>query len=643
MPNLYFTICAFFIGLLISIMFFSKENIKNKETDTYKFMIISGLVDSICMGIVIFTAYKFPNHKLLMDFFNRIDFLAYIVWAYCLLKYTYFISYGTEKKKSSSILNKMLNAITIIGVILTILLPMNIYTENNAMYADGPSVIATYSLCTIYGISFITILIINIKKLFSRKYIPLIALIILAVVALIVNRLDPTLLIIPAILQYINLIMYFTIENPDIKLLGKIELAKTQAEKANAAKTDFLSSMSHEIRTPLNAIVGFSESIQDADSIEEAKENAKDIITASQNLLEIVNGILDISKIEANKMEIVNTEYNLKNETENLVKLIKPRIGEKPIELTTYIAPDLPGVLYGDKGKIKEIMTNILTNAVKYTKEGTIDLKISCINKNNECSLIISVEDTGRGIKPENIDKLFNKFERMDEDRNTTTEGAGLGLAITKRLVEMMGGKIIVQSVFGSGSKFTVYLNQRIIANKDIEFENVTENTKLEITGKTVLVVDDNILNIKVAETLLKKYKLNIKTCSSGYECLDLIKAGNKYDLILMDDMMPKLTGTETLHLLQEIPTFKTKVVALTANAIEGMKDKYIEEGFNDYLAKPMEKVELERVLRKYLNNEAEHASFEPIPESFYDISDTIVEKLNAEDILEYAKEKDTH
>jgi CheY-like chemotaxis protein/nitrogen-specific signal transduction histidine kinase len=423
--------------------------------------------------------------------------------------------------------------------------------------------------------------------------------------------------------------MYFTIENPDVKMLNKIELAKIQAEKANAAKTDFLSSMSHEIRTPLNAIVGFSEAIEDSDTIDEAKENAQDIIKASNNLLEIVNGILDISKIEANKMEIFNTEYNLKEEIKNLIKLIKPRIGEKPITLNTYVAPDIPGVLYGDKGKIKEIISNILTNAVKYTDKGSIDLKINCINKNDDCSIIISVEDTGRGIKPENIDKLFNKFERIEEDRNTTIEGAGLGLAITKSLVEMMGGKIIVQSIFGKGSVFTVYLKQRIISAQAKEFETIVENTKLQLNDKKVLVVDDNDLNNKVAEKLLKKYGITPDICTTGYDCIDLIKQGKKYDLILMDDMMPKLTGTETLHILQEMPSFKDKIVVLTANAIEGMKERYIDAGFDDYLAKPIDKQELERVLRKYLNKEKEKIDFEPIPESFYTISDQIVEQLN--------------
>ena len=633
MPNLYFPICAFFIGILITLMFFVKENVKNKETDTYKYMIISGLIDSICMIVVIFTAYKYPDKIIIMDLFNRIDFIAYIIWAYCLVKYTYYITYGSLKEKKNKKISKIFNIITTIFGLLVLFLPMNIHTADNAMYADGAAVIATYSICAVYGIMFILILLSNIRNLFKRKYIPLFSLIILAIIALIVNRLDPTLLIIPAILQYINLIMYFTIENPDIKLLGKIELAKTQAEKANAAKTDFLSSMSHEIRTPLNAIVGFSESIADANSLDEAKENAKDIITASQNLLEIVNGILDISKIEANKMEIINTEYDFKLEAENLVKLIKPRIGEKPIELKYYMAPDIPGVLFGDKGKIKEVMTNILTNAVKYTKEGFIDFRVSCINKNDECSLVISVEDTGRGIKPENIDKLFNKFERMEEDRNTTTEGAGLGLAITKKLVEMMGGKIIVQSVYGSGSKFTVYLKQKIITRTSTQFvKSNNDNSKLTFLDKKVLIVDDNELNIKVAETLLKKYNIKADSCESGLQCIEMIKNNNHYDLILMDDMMPKMTGTETLHILQEMPSFKDKTVVLTANAIEGMKEKYIEEGFDDYLAKPIEKSELERVLRKYLNKEKEQINFEPIPDSFYEISDSIVEKLNSEE-----------
>ena len=397
-------------------------------------------------------------------------------------------------------------------------------------------------------------------------------------------------------------IMYFTIENPDLKMMNELELAKKNAEKANEAKTEFLSNMSHEIRTPLNAIVGFSNSIMEDKSLEEAQNEAKDIIMASENLLEIVNGILDISKIEAGKMEIVNVNYNPLNLFNDVAKLIKPRIIEKPIEFKTNFSSDIPGVLYGDNGKVKEIITNLLTNAAKYTDSGWIDFSVSCINEKNTSKLVISVEDTGRGIKPDKIDKLFTKFNRLEEDKNTTLEGTGLGLAITKNLVDMMGGKIIVQSKYGDGSKFTVYLSQKIVSmvdnSKDEEKEDVVRN----YSNSRVLVVDDNNLNIKVAVRLLKKYNIVPDTVMSGMECIDYVNK-NKYDLILMDDMMPKLSGVDTFKKLKENSDFNTPVVILTANAISGMKEKYLSLGLDDYLAKPIERGELDRVLKKYLKN----------------------------------------
>lgn len=629
MANISFPLCALMMAILLNIIFNSKDRIKNKETNIYQKLLCSCLAEALlaCIIVVLLNSQGIQKYIYYLD---KLDYILIIVEIYLLEKYILEITSSSDRQKEKYY--KTSEIILLFTIIAVVLLDIDVIYYDNVIDTGGPASIALYTS----GILYLLLMIISVirkstqdKNIETRKLAPLFLLMIIGSGMTVMRTFYPEILMISITFSFVTLIMYFTIENPDVKLLNQMELAKTQAEKANAAKTDFLSSMSHEIRTPLNAIVGFSESITEAETLEEAQENAKDILTASQNLLEIVNGILDISKIEANKMEIINTEYSLKKEYEKLVTLIKPRIGEKPIELRTYFAPDIPNVLYGDKSKIKEIMSNILTNAVKYTKEGSIDFKISCINKNDECSLVISVEDTGRGIKPENIDKLFNKFERMDEDRNTTIEGAGLGLAITKHLIEMMGGKIIVQSVYGSGSKFTVYLKQKIVSKPQTIFETESTTKELDLTGKKVLIVDDNELNLKVAEKIIKKYNIITESCMSGYDCIDLIKNGNKYDLILLDDMMPKMSGIETLHILKEMPEFNTKTVALTANAIEGMKEKYIEEGFNDYLAKPIEKKELERVLRKFLNNEKEHIEFEPIPESFYDISDSIVEKFN--------------
>ena len=604
---MYFTISGLFCIVLLMILFFSKSRIDSKETKLYGFMLISSFFDIILVLAELIITYYFLDdvNMYLVKGLNKIDFIHYIMWPTLLSLYTIYVTYLDEEKYNK--VKKIFLTLDIIAILIEFMLPINIISTKEAMGVTGIGPAFVFLISSFYVIVNIIILIKNYKKIKNKKNLPFLFFLIFIIIAMLLRVYNPTLIVIPAIIVYINMIMYFTIENPDVKLIEEINIAKESAIKASNAKTEFLSNMSHEIRTPLNAIVGFSEALQSDERIPaEAKEDIKDIVMASDSLLEIVNGILDISKIEADKLEIINTTYSPKKVFDELVVLTRGRLGfEKKIEFKTSFSSDIPATLYGDYARVKQIVLNLLTNAVKYTNEGYISFTVECVNINKDlCRLIISVEDSGIGIKKDKIDKLFTKFERLDEERNITIEGTGLGLAITKKLVELMHGKMVVQSIYGKGSKFTVSLDQKIVATK--EKEKIKEKTvvKGNYKGKRVLVVDDNKLNLKVAERLLREYNLFVDEVASGFDAIDRINMGVPYNLILMDDMMPKMSGCETLKELKKNKDFHTKTVALTANAISGMREKYLSVGFDDYLAKPIKKEELEVILDKYLRED---------------------------------------
>lgn len=387
--------------------------------------------------------------------------------------------------------------------------------------------------------------------------------------------------------------------------------------RANKAKSQFLANMSHEIRTPINGILGMDSVLLKECHDENLREYAKNIQSAGQSLLSIINDILDISKIESGKMEILTIRYQLFSVLNDCYNLTKIKLQNKPVSFIMQINEKLPSWLYGDEVRIRQIINNFLSNAVKYTKEGNITFELDFEEKTDEqILLVITVRDTGIGIKEEDLGKLFESFTRIEEKRNRNIEGTGLGLNLTKNLVNLMGGEVFAESTYGKGSCFTAKIPQKIADAKSMgdfgkryqQYLSTSDDDKLSFLAPDakILVVDDVTMNLKVVEGLLKATKIQIDTAVSGSECLECVKT-TPYQMIFLDHMMPEMDGLETLEHMKNLadnPNAQTPVIMLTANAIVGAKEEYIEAGFTDYLTKPIRETELLEMILKYLPKE---------------------------------------
>ena len=617
--GLVLTIGSLFFMILLLISYYLQQRISSIGSKLYRILLVTII---ILLVTEIISSYYFLNGDsiLINNLILRIHWSTGIIWFMVL--YFYSVCFLKDVKANSFIeliktdkRCKVYSIFTSVYFIIYLFMPFKEMTYDTYTYIPG---MASYFILVYCFVSILLIILLMIRRRneITRRYkwatlIMLLEMFIIFVFQLLFPR--AAVLGLGASLQMFFL--YFYIENPDLLMISNLEQLKEATEKANLAKSDFLSNMSHEIRSPMNAIVGFSETILNDPNFDEesVRTDIEHIATAGNNLLDIINNILDISKIESGDETLHEKEYSVGNIVMELSSIIEARIANRPIKLITEVDKEIPIKLYGDPTKLFQVLLNIMTNSVKYTEVGKIKLSVNKEIKGGNVTLKFKVSDTGYGIKKEDYDKLFEKFSRLNSATTNEIEGTGLGLVITKKYVDLLGGKIWFESEYGVGTTFYVDVTQKIVDNSPIgdirESFSINKNIDyIDCSNKRIMIVDDNKLNLKVAEKLLSEYKFKIDTFSNGKDCIYKIKEGTEYDMIFLDHMMPEIDGIEVVHVLKKLEDYKIPpIVALTANAITGVKEMYLSEGFDEYLPKPINVVDLNKLILKYFENDNNH------------------------------------
>lgn len=614
--NVLFSIGSLCFAILLVIVYFIKAKQTNINNKIYKLALVTLIAVIVTELITIPILYYHKENVALGNFWARVNAFCTITWV--MLMCWYLITLGRGYKvtnlKDSFMNDRRLRIIMeayIILLITSLFFKFENVSTNEGAYISGPALYFLYIAGIIAVLISSLLLLQNKKELSKFRKGPVLIGVIETILSMIIQVIYPMNLIITGSFVFKMYLIYFMFENPDLYLAEELENAKKKADDSNKSKTDFLSNMSHEIRTPMNAIMGFSEGILNEKTFtpENAKKDIAHIYTAGTNLLEIINNILDISKIETGEEKVELRDYSIGSIVLELKSIIEARINKERIKFITDIDPKIPKQLLGDKTKLFQVLLNILSNSVKYTEVGRISLTISADISGSNANLHFKISDTGYGIKKEDYQKLFEKFSRLETATKNEIEGTGLGLVITKRLVDLMGGKIWFESEYGAGTTFYVELSQKIV-NKEpignILIENSIKHghTYIDCSNYKILLVDDNKLNLKVAEKVLEPYKFKITTLDNGKDCVDLIKEGAEFDMIFLDHMMPRMDGIEVLHILHKLDGYSIPpVVALTANAITGMREMYLKEGFDEYLSKPINTGDLDKLVKKYFGH----------------------------------------
>ena len=573
--GIFFPLCALPIIIIIIISFNTKKHIQNSETKIYNYLITTNLI-GLVIELLCSTACRYYTVYPLISFFVLKTYLIYLIgWTATFAIYVLRITLTKWK----NIYKNIHWSILIILFIIIYSLPIDVVASNNyeVFYTTGVGVNFSYLISGVYVIEIFIILISNIKKLKDKKYLPVFIFFIIGTAAILIQRINPQILLLTYSQTVICLIMYFTIENPDMKMLDEVHRAKEITDNANEEKAMFLYNMTNEIRDITKDIDHSADAIlNETDNkkinIENVNDNARDIKASAARFTTMTNEILDVSSIDSANIKIYNDKYNIKLIIKELVQIYKSKAEKKGLQFRTTIASDLPEYLYGDSVGVKTVLTTILNNSIKFTENGYVEFTVNAIMKNNIARLIISVEDSGIGMKADELDKIFNKKE---EDNESTNLNSNLNNA--KKLITLMGGTIIPSSIYGKGTIIKVVLDQKVGETTD----NLDKYEKI-LDKKKILLVDDNESSIKMITKLLKDSNIILDSVSTGKECLDKIRNKEKYDLILLDEKMKPLDGITVLKKLKEIRNFNTNVILLTRNSEYEYNEEYLIYGFKD-------------------------------------------------------------
>ena len=571
--------------VLVTMMYFNKKRISTYENKIYGHLLLVSVLQ-IIMGLLGFiTIYYYPNALLIKRIINVAYLFSLICWALIFTLYVISISFNNKQNRKTDFI---IFAIFLIVFLIISALPMGYYNINNFVYTSGSAVSFTYFMSFLCILTIIFCVIKNRKNLLSKKYIPVASFFLIGIVALIFQINNPKLFLISPMEMIVTIIMYFTIENPDVKMLTEVYRAKEISDNANEEKTMFLFNVTKEIKTVTNSINSHTDTILEETSnkninVAVVNDNAMEIKSDIAQFNTMTNELLDISSIDAANIKVYNTKYNIKLILKQIITTYKDKCNN--IEFRSNIASDLPEYMYGDSINLKKILISLLDNAIKYTNNGYVELNVSCVKKQDICRLIISIEDSGIGIKSEELDKVFNKNkEELNRDNLKNN------LYTIKKILTIMGGAIITNSTYGKGTTMKVILDQKIVPD---EF---SPELKL-YNNKKILLIDSNENTYKIFKKILHSDNINIDYVGVGKLGLDKIREKEKYDLVFIEDDLKPLDGYEIIKKLNNIKTFNSPVVLLTKDSNIEYNDDYKKYGFKNYLLKPIKKKDLFEII----------------------------------------------